>query len=123
MSEEENRRVAAARRKAWNDWVAASWIKSPGKVYAWCKTERPAPIFSTTDAQGNWVLDPNDVAQEAARQWGRLWKPCPPRKSPRPSHSPICPACPPSRVASCGTWSGTSFEPRPRDWTLGRQMT
>ena len=53
LAEEENWRVTAARRKAWNDWVATSWIKSLGKVYAWCRTERPAPIFSTTDAQGN----------------------------------------------------------------------
>ena len=53
LAEEENRRGAAARRKAWNEWVATAWSKSPGKVYAWCKTERPAPILSTTDDQGN----------------------------------------------------------------------
>ena len=75
FSEEENRRVTAARRKAWNDWVAASWTRSPGKVYAWCKTERLAPILSTTDARGDWLLSPNAVAHEAAEQWGRLWKP------------------------------------------------
>ena len=32
QAEEENRRVTAARRKAWNDWVATSWNKSPGNV-------------------------------------------------------------------------------------------
>ena len=52
LANEENRKVTAARRKAWNDWVATSWTRSPSKVYAWCKTERPAPILSTTDAQG-----------------------------------------------------------------------
>ena len=75
LAEEENRRVTAARRKAWGDWVATSWSRSPGKVYAWCKTERPAPILSTTDERGEWLLSPNDVAQEAAEQWGKLWKP------------------------------------------------
>ena len=78
LAEEENRRVTAARWKAWNDWVPTSWTKYPGKVYAWCKTERPAPILSTTDAQANWLLDPNGIAQEAAEQWGKLWKPPPP---------------------------------------------
>ena len=39
FADEENRRATAARRKAWNDWVATSWTRSPGKVYAWCKTE------------------------------------------------------------------------------------
>ena len=67
--------MTAARRKAWNEWVASSWSKSPGKVYAWCKTERPAPIFFTTDAHGNLLVNPNGVAQEAARQWGSLWRP------------------------------------------------
>ena len=35
----------------------------------------PAPILSTTDERGEWLLSPNAVAQEAAEQWGRLWKP------------------------------------------------
>ena len=39
FAEAENRRVTAARREAWSDWVATSWTRSPGKVYAWCKTE------------------------------------------------------------------------------------
>ena len=47
--------MTAAQRKAWNEWVASSWSNSTGKVYAWCKTGRPAPILSTTDAQGNWL--------------------------------------------------------------------
>ena len=50
LANEENRRVTAARNKAWNDWVASSCGKSPGKVYAWRRTEKPAPILSTTDA-------------------------------------------------------------------------
>ena len=54
--------------------MASSWSKSPGKVYAWCRTERPAPILFTTDAQGDWLLEPNGVAQEAARQLGQLWR-------------------------------------------------
>ena len=83
LADEENRRVTAARRKAWNDWVATSWTTSPGKVYAWRKAERPAPILSTTDTQGNLLLDPNAVAQEAAEQWGRLWKPPPPGQEPQ----------------------------------------
>ena len=62
--------MTAARRKAWNERVASSWSKPPSKVYAWC--ERPAPILSTTDAHGNWLLNPNGVAQRAAKQWGRL---------------------------------------------------
>ena len=33
LADEENRRVTAARRKAWSDWVASSWNKSSGKVY------------------------------------------------------------------------------------------
>ena len=64
-------------------WLRTSWTKSPGKVYAWCKTEKPAPILSTTDAQGNWLLNPNGVAQEAAEQWGRLWRPPPPSQEPQ----------------------------------------
>ena len=86
LADEENRRVTAARRKAWGDWVASSWNKSPGTIYAWCKTEKPAPIPSTTDAQGNWLLEPNEVAQEAARQWGQLWKP----PLPGAPGSPVC---------------------------------
>ena len=78
FADDENRRVTAARRKALSDWVATSWTKSPGKVYAWCKTERPAPIFSTTDAQGNLFFDPNGVAQEAAEQWGGALEASPP---------------------------------------------
>ena len=74
--------------------MASSWSNSPGKVYAWRKTERPVPILSTTDAQGNWLLEPNNAAQEAARQWGQLWKP-PPIKSPRPSRLRSCRICPP----------------------------
>ena len=77
LAEEEN-----CRRKAWSEWVASSWSKSPGEVYAWCRTERPAPILSTTDAQKNWLLEPNGIALEAARQWGRLWKP-PPHQEPQ----------------------------------------
>ena len=61
LADEENRRVTAARRTAWSDWVISSWNKSPGKVHAWRRTERPAPIFSTTDAQVNWLLEPNGV--------------------------------------------------------------
>ena len=30
FADEENRRVTAARRKAWNDWVATSWTRFPG---------------------------------------------------------------------------------------------
>ena len=75
LAEGENNRVKAARRAAWTDWVAASWKRAPGKVYAWCKAERPAPVLSTTDQQGNWIMQPNGVAQEAARQWGELWRP------------------------------------------------
>ena len=41
------------------------------------------PLLSTTDAQGNWLLNPNGVAQEAAEQWGRLWKPLPPSQEPQ----------------------------------------
>ena len=33
FADEENQRVTAARKKAWNDWVATSWTKSPSKVY------------------------------------------------------------------------------------------
>ena len=62
--------------------MASCWSKIPGKVYAWCRTAKPAPILSTTDAQGNWLLEPNGVAQEAARHWGQLWKP-PPHQEPQ----------------------------------------
>ena len=86
--------MTAARRKAWNEWVASSWNKSPSKVYAWCKTEKPAPILSTTDAQGNWLLNPHGVAQEAARQWGKLRKP-PPIRNPRLSRLQNCRECSP----------------------------
>ena len=99
---EENRRVTAARRKAWNDWVATSWTRSPSKVYAWCKTEKPAPILSTTDAQGNLLLSPNGVAQEAAEQWGRLWKPLPPSQEPQALPFDDLPGMPPSRERTSG---------------------
>ena len=110
LSEEENRRVTAARRKAWNDWVATSWTRSPGKVYAWCKTERPAPILSTTDAQGNWLLDPNGVAQEAAKQWGRLWKPPPRHQEPQALPFADLPGMPP--LTGALLWDVVGHTPR-----------
>ena len=42
LADEENRRVTAAQRKAWSEWVATSWSKSPGKVYEWRRTEARA---------------------------------------------------------------------------------
>ena len=87
--------MTAARRKAWNDWVATSWTRSPSKVYAWCKTGKPAPILSTTDAPSNWLLDPNGIAQEAAEQWGRLWKPPPPSQEPQALPFDDLPGMPP----------------------------
>ena len=95
LANEENRRVTAARRKAWNDWVAASWTRSPSKVYVWCKTGRPAPILSTTDAQGDLLLNPNGVAQEAAEQRGRLWTPLPPTQEPQAPPFDDLPRMPP----------------------------
>ena len=113
LAEEENRRVAAARRKAWNEWVASSWSKSPSKVYAWCKTEKPAPILSTTDAQGNWLLEPNGVAQEAARQCGKVWK-HPPHQDPQALPFAELPRMSPSQVTSSGMWSSTFPVQKPR---------
>lgn len=95
--------MTAARRKAWNDWVADAWKKSPVKVYAWCKTEKPAPILSTTDAQRNWILDLNWVAQEAARQWGELWR-AHPQGNPQALPFADLPGMPPSQATCCGTW-------------------
>ena len=49
-------------------------------MYAWCKGERGPPVLSTRDENGSWLLEPDKVAQEAARQWGELW--CPYRDNP-----------------------------------------
>ena len=130
FADEENRRVTAARRKAWNDWVATSWTRSTGKVNAWCKTERPAPIFSTTDAQGNWFLNPNGVAQEAAEQWGRLWRPQPLSQEPQafpfgglPGMPPLTGAVlwdvvrhiPRAKAQGLDAWSPDDFKALPRE--------
>ena len=122
--------VTAARKKAWNDWVATSWARSSGKVYAWCKTERPAPILSTTDAQGNWLLSPNEVAQEAAEQCGRLWRPPPPSQEPQALPFDDLPGMPPltgallwdvvrhiprAKAQGLDAWSPDDFKALPRE--------
>ena len=130
FADEENRRVMTARRNAWNDWVATSWTRSPCKVYAWCETERPAPILSTTDAQGNWFLSPNGVAQEAAEQWGRLWRPPPSSQEPQALPFDDLPGMPPltgallwdvvrhiprAKAQGLNAWSPDDFKALPRE--------
>ena len=103
--------------------MATSWTRSPGNVYAWCKTERPTPILSTTDAQGNWFLNPNGVARRRPSSGEGSGGPCPLARSPRPSRLMICPGCSPSRGRSSGMYSDTFPEPKPRAWMLGHQTT
>ena len=52
-------------------------------------------MLSTTDAQGNWLPNPNGIAQEAARQWERLWKPPPPHQEPQALPFADLPGMPP----------------------------
>ena len=108
--------------------MASSWNKFTGKVYAWCRTERPAPILFTTDAQGNLLLEPNEVAQEAARQWGQLWGPPPPGAPGTPfaelPHMPpltgdlfwdMVRHIPRVRAQGLDAWSPDDFKALPRD--------
>ena len=67
--------VAAARREAWTQWANQVWERSPGKLYAWCRGEKPPSIVATTDATGEWLMQPDEVVGEATRQWEALWSP------------------------------------------------
>eukprot|EP00972_Heterocapsa_arctica_P091215 13459725-Heterocapsa_arctica.AAC.1 len=70
---QERRRVAKARGDAFVNWSAEAWTTKPGKIYDWCKQEKPAPIVATKTAQGEWALQANLVLGEATRKWSELW--------------------------------------------------
>ena len=121
LAVDENRRVTAAWRKAWNEWMASSWSKSPSKVYAWCKTEKPAPILPTTD-RGIGYLTPMESPRKRPGSGEDCGSP-PLSRNPKPSRLRNYRVCPPSQVTSSGMWSSTFPEQKLRAWTHGPRTT
>jgi hypothetical protein len=56
------------------DWANEAWGDSKGRVYRWCRAEQPQPILATQDAQGEWLMSPHSMVEEAADRWADIWK-------------------------------------------------
>ena len=63
-----------ARRKAWKEWVEKADKGGKFKLGTWVKEETQEPIASVIRGEGEVVLDPNNVAQAFAEDWGSLWE-------------------------------------------------
>ena len=80
------RTAAAARRAGWRRWVRNAVAKQPRLLYRWLKGTPPLPT-AALGADGQWVLDPRALVEQAADAWAKVWTAAdqPPEQS-QPQH-------------------------------------
>eukprot|EP00972_Heterocapsa_arctica_P011427 1675091-Heterocapsa_arctica.AAC.1 len=73
IADQERRRVAKARGHAFVKWTEEAMSTKAGKIFEWCKQEKPAPIVATKTVEGDWLIQANQVVGEATNRWSELW--------------------------------------------------